>query len=167
MTAPPKLVPPWVRVARHYEGLREVPGAATNPVIRRWLIRAGAWWTDDAAPWCGTGLFGIMDEAGITGPPAAYRAQSWATWGESLELPAFGCIAVKHRKGGAHVTLLVGEDQHGRWIGLGCNQRDRICELPYAPQDFFALRWPPDRPATERLPLPHVHWTGTAGIKES
>lgn len=136
----------WVEAARKYEGLTEVPGPGTNPTIAKWLQRLRAWWSDDEVPWCGVAVAAWMQEAGITLPKHWYRAVAWMDWGANLSMPTYGCVVIFSRKGGGHVGLVVGEDEHGRLMVLGGNQRDRVTIAPFDRARVLGYRWPPGQP---------------------
>lgn len=145
----------WITEANRHLGLTEVPGARSSPVILRWLRRLGAWWFDDATPWCGTFVAHCFATTGYPMPEYWMRARAWAGWGVSLREPLFGCIAVFERQGGGHVGFVVGRDRQGRLMVLGGNQGDRVCVMPFDPARVLAFRWPAELPAKfgEALPL--------------
>lgn len=145
--------PVWLTIARGHLGVREVPGAGTAPVIARWLQRLGAWWRDDATPWCGVAVAEWMREAGQPLPAHWYRARAWLDWGRPLAAPAVGCVVVFERTGGGHVGLVVGRDQRGRLMVLGGNQGDMVSIAPFESSRALGYRWPDGRPpAPEVLP---------------
>jgi len=134
---------PWVAAARKDIGLRELPGAPTAPKIAGWLAGLGAWWRDDETPWCGVAVAAWMKAAGFEPPKHWYRAQAWAAWGEELDRPVQGCVAVFKRKGGGHVGFLVGEDAGGRLLVLGGNQGNTVSIAAFPRDRAIAYRWPP------------------------
>ena len=58
--------PSWLKIARSYEGLKEIPGPRHNQTIIRWLGKLKAWWSDDETPWCGVFVAGL-GTTGIAG----------------------------------------------------------------------------------------------------
>lgn len=137
--------PVWVTKARAYVGTKEIPGPKTNPIIQRLLQLIKAPWRDDETPWCGSFVAGVMTECNIASPKNPWAALNWATWGTALKNPIVGAVAVKRRKGGGHVGIVVGADQHGNlWI-LGGNQGDAVTIRLYPRDAFFTFRWPPGR----------------------
>lgn len=148
--------PHWLRTARDDLGLRELPGAPTEPRIARWLTDLGAWWRDDATPWCGTACAAWMRKSDIAIPQHWYRAKGWLDWGESLPAPVVGAVVVFGREGGGHVGLVVGRDLSGRLLVLGGNQGDAVSIVPFDPARVLGYRWPSDRIAllpTGPLPI--------------
>lgn len=147
--------------ARKYLGIREVKGPNTHPTIQGWLIKLGAWYRDDEAPWCGTFCAAVMAETGYSYPKMYMRALDWAAWGYKCTQPIEGCVAVKTRKGGGHVTIVIGRDRHGNLLCLGGNQGDAVSIVKYQDKDFVAFR---AARLPSYVPLPVLTDTGeTAG----
>lgn len=160
--------PRWLTCMRAYEGLTEIPGPETNPTIWRWLGMVQAQFLGgDDAPWCGSGLGGIMLEVGIQPPRQCYRALNWATWGSALSGPALGAVGVLKRPGGGHVTLVVGIDANGNILGLGGNQRDGVRVSPFNPSRFVAWRWPPGFPVVGLQQPPRFASAEAASLNEA
>lgn len=136
----------WLEKLQSYEreGFKEVAGPASNPRILKWAHGAGHanWVTDDATPWCGIGLAGILDECGLTDaiPKDPAKAISWLNCGEPCK-PRVGAIAVFPRKGGNHVTVIKKIDGD-TWHCLGCNQSDSICTTMFDGRQARGTRWP-------------------------
>jgi uncharacterized protein (TIGR02594 family) len=137
--------PHWLREARESIGLREVPGAATSPVIAGWLASLGAWWRDDATPWCGTAVAAWMQACGIARPKHWYRAKGWLDWGTPIAAPAVGAVVIFERQGGGHVGLVVGKDAAGRLLVLGGNQGDAVNVRAFDTARVIGYRWPADQ----------------------
>ncbi len=147
--------PLWLRLARADIGLRELPGAPTAPKIAAWLQKLGAWWSDDATPWCGTACAAWMQAAGHAIPKHWYRARGWLEWGTALAAPAVGAIVVFERTGGGHVGIVVGKDQAGRLLVLGGNQGDAVSIAPFDMARVIGYRWPAEaKPAPQLGVLP-------------
>jgi len=134
--------PLWLTIARRDLGIEETPGKETTPAIRRWLIELGAWWRDDATPWCGVALAYWMKEAGAPIPKQYYRARAWLDWGTALNQPALGCVVVFERRGGGHVGLVVGRNELDYLLVLGGNQGDKVCIASFSPDRVLGYRWP-------------------------
>ncbi|ENX0048323.1 TIGR02594 family protein, partial [Neisseria gonorrhoeae] len=104
-----------------------------------------------------------------------YRAKAWSMSGlTKLEAPAYGCIAVKPRRGGGHVFFVVGKDAEGRILGLGGNQGNMVSIIPFDPADIDGYFWPskliggkpvPSSPAEGRYRLTAA--TGAQGAGEA
>lgn len=133
--------PAWIAEARKWIGLQEIPGKASAPVISRWLRELGAWWSDDATPWCGTFAAHCMRSAGSEPPRAFYRAKAWLDWGIEIERPLLGCVAVFDRQGGGHVGFVVGRYPPLGLSILGGNQGDQVSVAVFS-RAPIGYRWP-------------------------
>lgn len=126
-------------VARYYQGVTEVPGPKSNPLIVEWINKAAPWLGDDVGDddsqvaWCGCfrGELGVLTGTGV--PRAHYRARNWLAWGKpvnekkpGLWLP--GDTIITTRAGGHHVTLL-DSLVTSKWKAacLGGNQSNKVC----------------------------------------
>lgn len=148
---------PWIAHARRYIGQREVKGAKHNPwIVGLWPAIGITWFNDDETPWCAAFINNMLKLAGrpTIKPGLAARALAFKDYGVKLNAPAYGCIAVKERKGGGHVTFVVGRDQYGNLMCLGGNQNDSVKISPFKETDFVAFRWPSIYPHAERFKLP-------------
>lgn len=55
---------PWIKTAKSYMGLKEIPGIKHNQTILTWLKNLKAWWSGDEQPWCFTGDTEIFTKDG-------------------------------------------------------------------------------------------------------
>jgi uncharacterized protein (TIGR02594 family) len=154
--------PDWLHLARRHLGLRETPGVATTPLIRRWLIELRAWWQDDETPWCGTFCAAVMREAGLPLPKAWYRARAWLDWGQPLPRDLLGCIVVFDRAGGGHVGFVVGRNILGQLLVLGGNQGNQVSIAAFHTGRVLGYRWPPGVPYVAAAPVPLLASNGEA-----
>ena len=134
--------PSWLKRARAFVGLREVPGRATAPIISKWLVMLRAWWSDDETPWCGVFAAAVMRLEGFDPPQRWYRARAWLDFGTPIREPALGCVVVFERKGGGHVGFVVGNDEAGRLMVLGGNQGNAVTIAPFDRSRVLGYRWP-------------------------
>ncbi|WP_454280466.1 TIGR02594 family protein [Sphingomonas sp. Marseille-Q8236] len=144
--------PTWLTAARAKLGVRETPGPANNPTIMGWAKAIpvkvlGIAFNGDATPWCGLFAAKCVAEAGLTPPPIAIRAKSWATWGKPIAADALapGAVLVFEREGGGHVGFYVGEDDTAYRV-LGGNQSDAVTTTRIAKARCVAWRWPAGLP---------------------
>lgn len=160
--------PAWVIEARKYIGQKEIKGLKHNPfIVGIWPAIGITWFLDDETPWCGGFLAYVMKRVGLKWPKKPAAALSWGTFGTKLSRPAVGAIAVKTRKGGGHVTIVVGRDPHGNLLCLGANQNDEVNISAYRPDAFFTFRWPTGNvPLEERYNLPVYATAGKAVTSE-
>lgn len=146
-------MPKWLDVAQKYDGLAEVKGPASNPVILGWLQNEGggkSWVKDDATAWCGAAMAGVFTEAGLSDviPKDPLAARSWATVGEPLDGPKVGAIVVLDRHddknpNAAHVGIIEKFDVTHIWI-RGGNQNDAFTVKAFSRALIvvIAYRWP-------------------------
>lgn len=166
---------PWVAEARSWIGTAEIAGIKHNPkIVGIWPAIGITWFKDDETPWCAGALTLWLTRgrawAAHNGGPQALpppskpaAALSYLNYGNKLDRPAYGCIAVKKRKGGGHVTIPVGVYADGRLACLGANQDDQVKISPYKISDFETFRWPTrNLPDPIRYDLPLLNGAGQA-----
>jgi uncharacterized protein (TIGR02594 family) len=143
--------PIWVTEARSHIGKKEVAGVGSNKwILSLWETVPWIWSTvarkdDTLLAWCGAFVRLVMLECNITPPKGWWSAKNWAAWGAPVKTPTLGCIGVMKRKGGAHVTILIGKDNAGNLIGLGGNQGDMVKKSAFKPELFVAFVYPPNQ----------------------
>lgn len=139
---PPADAPPWIAIALKELGTKEIPGkGGSNPRIEQYHDAVGLPWAKDDVPWCGAFVGFCMLKAGYDIPKTAARALSWMGWGFSADEPVFGAIAIKKRKGGGHVTFVVGREGDTLYC-LGGNQHDAVNIARYPVGAFKDFRIP-------------------------
>lgn len=144
---------PILTLARHYVGVCEVQGKASNQLIAGWIKKAASWLTDGVSDvdgsiaWCGCfrGELGLATGTGV--PKAHYRAANWLMWARPVDhtrpkLWMPGDTVILKRPGGYHVTLW--ERMHSSKPGviecLGGNQGNKVCVAPFALADVVGVR---------------------------
>ena len=132
----------WLAEARKHIGLKEIPGAKNNPVIQAWLKDLGAWWQDDATPWCGVFAAHCLKAGGRDLPKNWLRAKEYENFGLSLKQPAYGCVVTFTRQGGGHVGFVIGEDGNGNLLVLGGNQSNGANIATFPKSRATSYRWP-------------------------
>ena len=137
--------PVWLDTAKNLIGVKEFPGAPSNPVILNWAKKLGKIlgfnYNDDAIPWCGLFATYVLVENNYMPASVPLRASSWQTWGVGLTQPSLGCVLVFTRQGGGHVGFYVSEDADYYHV-LGGNQSDKVCIERIAKARCAAIRWP-------------------------
>lgn len=150
----------WMTEAKKHVGLKEnTSKTAHNPTILAWLKSLGAWWKEDETPWCGTFVAHCLKVAGVKYPKHWYRALDYINYGTKLKKPAYGCVAIKTRKGGGHVCFVVGRDtKTGKLVCLGGNQSNAVSYALYADSEFQEFRWYglTNQPAPHRYELQKI-----------
>ena len=143
--------PLWMQVAAKQIGVREVPGAKSNPTILGWAktvgSRLGITYSDDATPWCGLFAAFCMTAAGIAPPKIAVRAKAWLDFGIPLDIGIEGAVLVFERAAGGHVGFYVGENATAYRV-LGGNQGDAVGYAWIAKDRCVGIRWPSGVPMT-------------------
>jgi len=144
-------LPRWLKTAKKFDGLREVPGPRHNSTILGWLESLRAWWRDDETPWCGVFVAYCMKESGLPIPKLYMRAKAWADYGSLLRPDRLspGAILVFDRAGGGHVGFYVGEDA-GFYYVLGGNQANGVNTMKLGKSRLIASRWPKGEPVLGR-----------------
>lgn len=158
----------WMVEAKKHIGLREIVGKQHNSTILKWIKGLGGWFTDDETPWCGTFVAHCLKVAGVAYPKHWYRALDYVNYGSKLVKPAYGCVAIKTRKGGGHVCFVAGRDQKtGKLVCIGGNQGNAVSYALYNDSDFQEFRWygETSRPAEFRYKLPVL--SGVSAMKVS
>ena len=167
MAALPELA--WIAEARKHLGLREIKGQKHNLTIIAWLQKLKAWWREDETPWCSVYIAHCLQTANVGIPKHWYRALDYLNYGQKLSKPAYGCVAVKTRKGGGHVAFVVGQLADGRLVCLGGNQNDMVSYALYNESDFQAFMWYgiTSRPADHRYDLPVLDNVRATAVTEA
>lgn len=141
--------PKWLVEARKHIGLHEIKGPQNAAEIVQFfsdIKRSGI--KDDETPWCAA-FVGAMLERTCIRSTRFESAKSYLEWGEPLQTPALGCVAVLTRDGGGHVGFVVGRAPNGDLMLLGGNQSDQVCIRAFALSRVTGYRWPagvPDIP---------------------
>jgi uncharacterized protein (TIGR02594 family) len=133
----------WVQRARSYLGVTEVTGLKTHPQILVWLKELKLGWRNDEVPWCGVFVGAVMYECGLAVPINPALSTNWLTVGTKLDAPAYGCVVVCSRKGGAgHVGFIVGRDKNtGMLLVLGGNQSNTVSIIQIPEERVLGYRW--------------------------
>lgn len=158
----------WLKEAKSHVGLTEnLANGKPNPVLLGWLKQLNAFWSDSKTPWCGVFIAHCMQAVGLPYPKEYFRALSWLNFGTKLTKPCYGCVAVKTRTGGGHVTFVVGKLEDGRLVCLGGNQADSVKYSVYSADAFKAFVWVGKSfPLDVRYELPIIKNIQTGSLKE-
>lgn len=132
-------------LARREIGTKEVPGAEDHPRILQYLrtCRLIPALQHDETPWCAAFVGFVLETSDIGGTKSA-AARSYLHWGEQLESPRKGCVAVLTREGhpgSGHVGFYVGE-VGDKIMLLGGNQHNKVCVQMYPKDRVISYRWP-------------------------
>lgn len=158
---------PWVAEIRKYDGITEKRDYETILSWRADIAKAfpemAAYANEMKDPrkqaWCGYGLGAALARVGIR-PPFGKTAEDkfmWADsysrdWGVKLDKPIVGCIGVRTRNGGGHVTTVVKVQGNKLWC-RGFNQEDSDNVEEYALDDkWTGFYWPKGYPIVDVEP---------------
>ena len=135
---------PWLRIARGELGVQALAPGGSNPRITEYHAGTNIAGYDDKANWCSSFLHWTLARAGIAGTGSAL-ARSWLAWGEPLDEPRHGCVAVLWREDPqswrGHVGFFLrfeGDDV----VLLGGNQLGSVREHRYPRGQVLGWRWP-------------------------
>ena len=152
----PGSAPPWLKIARREEGVKEIVGPQHEMRVLEYLAVCSktdpALRAKDETAWCSAFACWVMEQAGFQSPRSAW-ARSWfdGKWGDSepLDNPRPGAIAVFSRGSGGHVGFFI-EARGNKVRILGGNQSNSVREQDY-PKDgrmgqfaykLLGYRWP-------------------------
>lgn len=169
MTVPP----PWYEIA-----LRELAagvaesGGGDHPRILEYLetcddLEEGEW-ERDSTPWCSAFVNWCLAQAGIEGTDSGW-ARSWKEWGEPIDPPPLGAIAVWARGRTSpdeavvtgHVAFFV-EDRGESLLVLGGNQSDCVCLKVYPKLGYLTDTVDSGAPVRELYELIGYRWPSSA-----
>jgi len=136
----------YVKIAKEELGVTEIRGAGSNKRIEQYHRVAGGYHWKDDVPWCASFISFIMVKAGYHNlPKYPFRAKSWLNFGVSVGKPYYGSLAIKSRKGGGHIGIVLGISSDERYLYiLGGNQNDKVCIKKYRKSVFIDFRMPND-----------------------
>ena len=136
--------PPWMSVAFGEVGVAACGPGQSNPRITEYHEGTNIRGYDDKASWCSSFVNWCLANVGIDGTGSAL-ARSWLDWGEPIEQPRVGCIAVLYRDDPAswkgHVGFFLRIDGERIHL-LGGNQLEQVREHDYPLESVLGYRWP-------------------------
>ena len=144
--SPEQLEPPWLTLAKAEIGVKEIPGARSNARIIEYFstTRLGGPAGGDSTPWCSAFCNWVMQQAGYI-PTRRANARSWLTWGEEIDEPRLGAIAVLWRDNpvspAGHVGFYVASLPN-RVVLLSGNQNNAVGYKEYGTGRVLSYRWP-------------------------
>jgi uncharacterized protein (TIGR02594 family) len=158
---------PWIDSAQAEIGQREVPGATANPRILEYFKASKFWGEDDTGgknAWCGSFAAWVMMKHGFILPKNSFRATEWLDYGQRLVTPVYGALGIKKRKGGGHVSFIVGQSEDGLYYYmLGGNQDNAVNVTKYKASVWSGFVFPTGAVLSGTPPI----YDGTAGLAGS
>ena len=135
---------PWMPIAFSDLGVREAPGAPSNPRILEYMASTNLReypYLPDETDWCAAFVNWNVEQAGIesTGWATVYP---WMAWGDEIKTPRRGCVVTfQWDDGGQHVAFYLGEcGDHIR--ALGGNQSNAVWIKSYPKRNVVNYRIP-------------------------
>ncbi|MCB1522102.1 MAG: TIGR02594 family protein [Hyphomicrobiaceae bacterium] len=142
------LHPDWLERAWREFDVSEIRGSRHNPRILEMFKDVGhPGIVRDEVAWCAAFLGACLERTGRRST-RSLMARSYVNWGEGLEIPRIGAIAVLSRGRDpalGHVGFVVGETEDHLFL-LGGNQSQRVSVDAFAKSRLIGLRWPPSNP---------------------
>jgi uncharacterized protein (TIGR02594 family) len=136
--------PAWMTVAMAERGVKRFGPGESNPRIVEYNGCTSLVGYDDKISWCSSFINWCFHRVEITGTGSAL-ARSWLEWGEAIECPVYGCVAVLQREEAGswkgHVGFYLRHDAEFVYL-FGGNQLDEVRELAYPLGLVLAYRWP-------------------------
>lgn len=143
----------WLAEGRKFIGLTEIKGPKHNPeILQMWkdIKRGGI--KDDETPWCAAFVGAMLERVGIKSSRFE-SAKSYLSWGDSIPMPVYGCVAVFTREGGGHVGFVVGQAANGDLLILGGNQSDAVNIKAFKKDRVSGYRWSAEMGFLSTLPV--------------
>ncbi|WP_306148925.1 MULTISPECIES: TIGR02594 family protein [unclassified Roseibium] len=148
-------IPPWLIEAKRLQGVAEVAGRESNPVILNWADGLDLDYSGDDIPWCGLFVAHCMRIGAPDAPQPAnvLGARNWQEFGRRVE-PELGAILVFWRgsksdwKG--HVGFYLGEDANCYFV-LGGNQSDAVTIARISKHRLLSARIPDSIPPSRKM----------------
>lgn len=114
-------------LAATFLGVKEIPGAKSNPIIGRMLQAVGFRRGSDETPWCAAYVNWVLESSGYPGTGSA-RARSFEDWGkQGGAWPGHVAVLWRKRRNGrsGHVAFVL-RVSGDRVLLLGGNQGNRV-----------------------------------------
>lgn len=138
------LEPSWMATARSEIGVRVFAPGSSNPRITDYHAGTNISGYDDKASWCSSFVNWCFAQNGVVGTNSAL-ARSWLEWGQPIQKPLLGCIAVLWRESSdswkGHVGYYLRHTDEEIFL-LGGNQLEAVREHFYPIDCVLSYRWP-------------------------
>lgn len=149
--------PLWLSVGQMLEGIAEIPGPSSNPIILRWArdINAPPFFNNDDIAWCAVyaNRLAMACQFPLSGKGyELIRAKSFTQWGQDLPHEALGAWMVFSRPEGSHIGLYLGETKTAYRVHGG-NTGNRVGTAWIAKSRLIGRRWPVGVPMPLSAPV--------------
>lgn len=161
--------PPWHKIALEELAASVAErGEAAHPRILEYLATCSDLEEGeaerDSTPWCSAFVNWCLERSGIAGTGSGW-ARHWAEWGEPIDEPRLGAVAVWARGrtsadspvATGHVAFVV-EDRGDSLLVLGGNQSDSVCLKLYPKHGYLTDTVDSASPVSELYELIGYRW---------
>jgi uncharacterized protein (TIGR02594 family) len=128
--------------AQQYLGVKEWPGAKSNPAVESFFAASGHPGLTDDIPWCAAFVGAVLVECGVAGS-GSLMARSYENWGRGLNWAEarVGDVVVLSRgqKPSGHVGFFI-RFEGDRIVIRGGNQGDEVNDTSFAATRIVAIR---------------------------
>lgn len=145
-----KAIPKWLAIAFSEVGQAELPGDQHNQRIVDYLRSTGLADSQggDEIPWNAAFANWAMTQSGTKGPSTgSATARAWLNWGNKIDIPRLGAIAVFQREnsphGGGSVCFFVAETPD-QVLCVGGNFLNSVRLMALSKRNLVGYRWPAD-----------------------
>lgn len=131
-----------VEEARRYIGVKEWPGARSNPAVEVFFARAGHPGLTDDVPWCAAFVGAVLAQCGVQ-PSGSLMARSYLKWGTKVSFNAArpGDVVVFSRGNPpqGHVAFFLSM-AGGKVSVIGGNQGDAVTIADFSAEKILDIR---------------------------
>lgn len=132
-----------LETAGRYVGVKEWPGAKSNPVVEDFFARAGHPGLTDEVPWCAGFVGAVLAECGLPNS-GSLMARSYGTYGRKVALrelmPGDIIVIGRGKPPQGHVFFFVRFEGSDKIIGRGGNQGDEVNDKAFAVTQIIHMR---------------------------
>lgn len=138
--------PAWLKLARTYVGIKEIPGEASNPAIDSFFADAGFKGFKDDTAWCAAFAGAVLTRSGFP-KLGSLTARDAIRYGIGLPGPKLGALAVLWRESPkswkGHIGFVVGYNNDTKTVSLlAGNQGDSVSISQFPMSQVLSYRWP-------------------------
>lgn len=131
-----------VEAARRHLGVKEWPGAKSNPAVEVFFARAGHPGVTDETPWCAAFVGAVLAECGLHNS-GSLMARSYLSWGQKVSPQDAGAgdiaVIARGKPPQGHV-FIVSDVRDGVVSGIGGNQGDSVSAIKVPVAEVLGFR---------------------------
>ena len=125
-----------------------------NAALQEYMANGGVNLDPAVTAWCAAFVNASLGQVGMQGT-GSNMARSFENWGQPVDTPQRGDLAVFHRNGAdsgfGHVGFFEGYDENGQIRVLGGNQGDSVSISSYSPSELLGFRRGEGQPQSNAL----------------